>query len=87
MKNQIELLKADNIKLFETASKVEDGGDLFQKVNQMDNFLRRSNVELQGVPVTDNENIENVVMNTLKIVDPRIQRKDVVSFRTVVFTG
>ena len=53
----------------------------------MDNFLRKSNVEIQGVPVTDNVNLENVVMNTLKIVDPRIQRKDVVSFRTVVFTG
>ena len=33
MKNQIEVLKADNTKLSETASKAEDGGDLFQKVN------------------------------------------------------
>ena len=65
-KINIELLKADNTKLFDTASKVEGGGDLFQKVNKMDNFLRRSNVEIQGVPVTDNENLENVVMNALK---------------------
>ena len=87
IKNEIELLKADNTKLSETASKVEDGGDLFQKVNQMDNFLRRSNVEIQGIPVTDNENLEDVVMNTLKLVDPHIQRKDVVSFRRMKPTG
>ena len=44
MKNQIEILKADNIRLPETAAKVDEGGDLCQKVNQMDNFLIRSNV-------------------------------------------
>jgi len=44
-------------------------------------------VEIQGVPVTDNENLENVVMNTLKIVDPRIHRSDVVSFRRMKPTG
>ena len=81
------MLKADNTKLSETASKVEDGGDLVQKVNQIDNFLRRSNVEIQGIPVTDNENLEDVVMNTLKLVDPHIQRKDVVSFRRMKPTG
>ena len=48
MKNQIEFLKADNTKLSETASKVKDGGDLTQKVNQMDNFLKRLNVKIRG---------------------------------------
>ena len=75
MKNQIELLKADNTKLSETASRIEDGGDLLQNVNQMDNFLRRSNGEIHGVPVTDNENLEDVVMFTFKMFSPRIHRK------------
>ena len=81
MKNQIEILKADNIRLSETVAKFEEGGDLCQKVNYLDNFIRRSNVEIQGVPVVNNENLESLVMSTLKVVDPRIQRKDVVSFR------
>ena len=59
MKNQIEILKADNIRLPETAAKVDEGGDLCQKVNQMDNFLKTSNVEIQGVPVVNNENLES----------------------------
>ena len=54
MKNQIEIFKADNIILSETVAKVKEGGDLCQKVNQMDNFLRRSNVEIQGVLVVNN---------------------------------
>ena len=66
---------------------MEEGGDLCQKVNQMDNFLRRSNVEIQGVPVVNNENLESLVMSTLKVIDPRIQRKDVVSFRRMKPTG
>ena len=40
-----------------------------------------------GLPVIDNENLEDVVMNTLKIVDPHIHRKDVVSFRRMKSTG
>ena len=38
MKTQIELVKADNIRLTETVAKVEESRDLYQKVNKMDNF-------------------------------------------------
>ena len=48
MKGQIELLKADNIRLSETDAKVEEGGDLCQKVSRLDNFLRKSNVKYKG---------------------------------------
>ena len=41
------MLKADtNVKLSEIADKVKEGGELFQRVNQMDNFLRRSNAKI-----------------------------------------
>ena len=54
----------------------------------MDNFLRRSNVEIQeGVGVVNNENSESLVMSTLKVVDPRIQRKDIVLYRKMNSTG
>ena len=33
MKNQIEVLKSDNVKLSEIANKVKEGGELSQKVN------------------------------------------------------
>ena len=46
MKKEIEVLKADNVKLSEVADKVVEGGELSQRVNQMDNFLRRSNAEI-----------------------------------------
>ena len=46
------------------------------QVNQMDNFLRRWNVEIQGVPVVDSENLKSLVICTLKVVDPRVLRKD-----------
>ena len=39
MKNHIEVLKSDNVKLSEIANKVKEGGELSQKVNQMDNFI------------------------------------------------
>ena len=39
MKNKIDLLKADNVELSEIADKVKEGGELFQRINQMDNFL------------------------------------------------
>ena len=53
----------------------------------MDNFFRRSNVEIQGKLVADNESLESLVMSTLKVVDPRIQRRDIVLFRRMKPTG
>ena len=53
----------------------------------MDNILRKSNVEIQGISVSDNENLESLVVNTLKTVDPRIHRNDIVSLRRMKPTG
>ena len=54
---------------------------IIQKVNQMHNFLRRWNLEIQGVLVVDSENSESLAMSTLKVVDPRIERKNVFTFK------
>ena len=59
----------------------------------MDNFLRRSNADMQGIPVLDNENVKSLVMNTYKLtstsdfIDPRIHRNSFVSFRRMKSTG
>ena len=79
--NQIEFNKKQTNKLSLIVEKIEkDDGELFMKVNQMDNFLRRQNVEIQGVPVTENEDLEKIVTNVLKIVDPHVDRKKLVFF-------
>ena len=53
----------------------------------MNNFLRRSNAKIQGIQVSDNVNLESLVKNTLKIVDQRIHRKNIVLFRRIKLTG
>ena len=39
------------------------------------------------VPVVNDKKLESSVMSTLKVVDPRIQRKDIASFRRIKPTG
>ena len=80
-KNQIELVKKQNKQLSLSVEKIEDVEKLSMKVNQIDNFLRRQNIEIQGVPATENEDLEKIVTNVLKLVDPHIERKELVSYR------
>ena len=44
------------------------------KLNQIENWMKGNNVEIQGVPTCENENVEIVAMKVLKKVDPRIER-------------
>lgn len=53
----------------------------------MKNFLRRSDVEIQGAPVSDNENLKSLLNTTLKIVDQCSYRKDIVSLRKMKLSG
>ena len=86
-KTQIEFVKKQNKQLSLAVEKIEDDGELSMKVNQIDNFLRRQNIEIQGIPATENENLEKIVTNVLKLVDPRIERKELVSFRRMKPSG
>ena len=85
--SQIEFVKKHNKQLSKSVEKIEDDGELSMKVNQIDNFLRRQNIEIQGVPATENEDLEKIVTNVLKLVDPRIERKELVSFRRMKPSG
>ena len=44
------------------------------KLNQIENWMKGNNVEIQGVPACENESVEIVAMKVLKKVDPRIER-------------
>ena len=50
------------------------------RVNQMVNFLKRNNIEIQGVAVSENENqedLEKVTMAILKFIEPLIFRQQI----------
>ncbi len=51
------------------------------KINDMDNYLRGNNLEIHGVPVS--ENLEVACTKILKVVEPTITRKDVERMRRI----
>ena len=71
MKNQIEILKVDNNKLAKKMLVLEESDKQSKiKLNQIENLMQGNNVEIQGVPAFENENVEMVAMKVLKKVDP-----------------
>ena len=60
---------------------------MLMKVNQMDNILGRQNVEIKGVPATENEDLKKIVTTVLKIVDLRIERKELNFIRRMKLSG
>ena len=61
--------------------------ELLLKVNQIDNFLRIFNIEIHGVPVSDNEktgDVEKVVIGVLKLVDLSDERNHIASCRRMM---
>ena len=55
----------------------ENGKQLSIKLNQVENWMKGNNIEIHGVPASENENVEIVAMKVLKKVDPRIERHQV----------
>ena len=75
MKNQIEVLKVDNSKLAEKMLVLEENDkQSIIKLNKIENLMQGNNVEIQGVPAFETENVEMVAMKVLKKVDPRLER-------------
>ena len=75
MKNQIEVLKVDNNKLAEKMLVLEENDkQSIIKLNKIENLMQGNNVEIQGVPAFETENVEMVAMKVLKKVDPRLER-------------
>ena len=59
----------------------ENGKQANIKLNQIENWMKGNNVEIQSVPACENENVEIVAMKALKKVDPRIERQQVQKIR------
>merc|ERR1712096_297036 len=81
MKKEMKLIKEGNLCLVEKVVKVQENESALSiRLNQMDNFLRGNNIEIQGVAVSENENqeqLEKITMAILKIADPRIVRQQI----------
>ena len=60
----IKILKIENEKLV-------------NKINGLENSTRLTNIELHGVPEKQNENVDRMVVNLLKVVDPNFENTDV----------
>ena len=47
------------------------------KANEIDNHLRCNNIELHGVPIYKQENVERIAVSILKIADSKITKEDI----------
>ena len=89
LNNQVQKVLNDNETMKKEMVKVKQSNDLLNKklveveekekatsvkLNQIENWLRGNNIEIQGVPVVENEDISKVAMKVLKKLDPKIER-------------
>ena len=49
-------------------------------LNQIENWMKGNNIEIQSIPAYENEIVEIVAMKVLNKVDPRIERQQVGKF-------
>ena len=52
--DQIKFLKAGNVKFSEKGDKIKGGDEFFKSCNQLANFLKRWNVDIQRIQVSGN---------------------------------
>ena len=75
-------MKLENEKLTKKMFDIEENGKQANiKLNQIENLMKGNNIEIQGVPSCENENVKIVAMKVLKKVDPRKERHQVGNIR------
>ena len=80
LNSQISEIKQENAERNESIKNLEKENQLLTiKVDELENMTRLSNLELHGVPVKANENLDRVIISLLKIVEPKISQDDVES--------
>ena len=71
----VENVKLDNERFTKKMVDLDENGKQVSiKLNQIENWMKGNNIEIQGVPASENENVEIIAMKVLKKVDPRIER-------------
>ena len=83
LKKEVTNLKqanASNSKIISTNQK--DDQSIMNKLNDLDNLGRLNNLEIHGIPEVQNEHVQRVAVNVLKISDPTLEEHDIeTSFR------
>ena len=82
IKKNVKTVKLDNERFTKKMVDLEENDKQVSiKLNQIENWMKGNNVEIQGVPVSENENVEIIAMKVLKKVDPRIERHQIGTIR------
>ena len=78
LKEEIKTIKLTNVENSNQIKSIQiDSQKLILKINDLENVSRMANVEIHGVPMHQNENLDRMVMSLLKIVDPTIVQNDI----------
>ena len=82
IQENIKTMKLENERLTKKLFDIEENDKQANiKLNQIENWMKGNNIEIQGVPGCENKNVEIVAMKVLKKVDPRIERHQVGKIR------
>ena len=82
IKKDVTTVKLDNERFTKKMVDLQENSKQVSiKLNQIENWMKGNNVEIQGVPVSENENVEIIAMKVLKKVDPRIERHQIGTIR------
>lgn len=83
LKEELNSIKKDQAaKTNDILALKKENDKMMIQLNDFDNMMRLSNLELHGVPAQPNENLERVVVSLLKLVDSNISLNDIeTSFR------
>ena len=75
----IEALKAENLKLKSRVdSRKEKIIELDISRNKLDQYTRRNNIEIQGIPATASDNhLEHTVLNICKSINLTVENSDI----------
>ena len=81
IQENIKTMKLENERLTKKLFDIEENDKQANiKLNKIENWMKGNNIEIQGVPACENENVEIVAMKVLNKVDPRIERQQVGKF-------
>ncbi|XP_039287363.1 uncharacterized protein LOC120352021 [Nilaparvata lugens] len=78
LKNSIETLKAENTILRETSNTLSNQvTDLQERVRSLEQYTRRSNIEISGVPATPKEEVIKLVMDVGAAIDVAVEESHI----------
>ena len=82
----VEALKAENLKLKSRVDCLEEKSiELDISRNKLDQYTRRNNIEIQGIPATVSDNhLEHKVLNIYKSMNLTVENSDIEQCHRIV---